>query len=296
MPDETGTTTEETTTATVETTAVAPKVLDFLEADGSFKPGWVEALTPEDFRNPGDQIAYRSVGGIKDVLKQLAHQNRTIQKQGKGILPLGEKATPTEVEIYRRSMGIPEAPEGYNVRAPEGLADYYDDEGMRETLAAFHAANLAPAQVKAVMDIDAKRLKDGIAAQEAAAATARAETETALKELWGEKFEPNLRLANRVIAETVPDEDKEAVLALIGNSVPVATWIAKLGEAFLEDTVVNTDGDRPGTATSEIERLESTPGYADGTLRRTDRKKHDEIVARLATLYACKYPEPAATT
>jgi len=66
--------------------------------------------------------------------------------------------------------------------------------------------------------------------------------------------------------------------------------------AFLEDKPVNTDGERAGGLTSEIDRLQATPGFGSGELKRTDRKKHDEIVARLATLYARKFPQPAATT
>lgn len=273
-----------------------PKVLDFLEADGSFKEGWVEALTPEDYRQMADKRVYGSVNGLKAALKQLAYQNRIIQDKGKGFLPLKEDATPTEVELYRQAMGIPAEPEGYNIQAPADLADYYDDEGLKETLAAFHAAHMTPAQVKAVMEIDAKRLKDGIEAQKVAETEARAETESALKELWGEKFEGNLRLANRVIAETWSEEDQKDVLKVIGNNVTIAAGFAKLGEAFLEDTVVNTDGDRPGTATSEIERLEATPGYASGELRQKNRKEHDRIVERLTMLYARKFPEQAATT
>jgi len=304
MPDETETTVESTTTETpgevttteVETTEPTPIVRDFLEDDGTFKDGWADVLTPEDFRNAGDKIAYGAVGSVKDALKQLAHQNRLIQKQGKGVMPLGETPTPTEVEIYRRAMGIPDDPEGYNVQVPEGMADYYDADGFKETVAALHGANLTPAQVKAVMDIDVKRLKDGIEAQKTADAAARQETETVLKELWGDKFDTNLLLANRVIAENVADEDKEAVLAIIGNDVRVAALFAKLGEAFLEDTAVNTDGERVSGLSGEIDRLEATPGFADGTLKRTNRKEHDRIVARLATLYARKYPEPAATT
>jgi len=60
MAEETEATTEveETTeqeTTEQETTTTEPEVLAFLNPDGTFKEGWVEALTPEDFRTPADK-------------------------------------------------------------------------------------------------------------------------------------------------------------------------------------------------------------------------------------------------
>jgi len=294
MAEETETTEVEETTE--QETTTEPKALDFLEPDGTFKDGWVEALTPEDFRTPADKLAYDSVNGLKSVLKQLAHQNRTIQKQGKGVMPLGKEPTATEVELYRAAMGIPETPEGYEVGAPEGLADYYDEGALKDFAKMFHDANLTPAQAKAVMALDEKRIRAGIEEAEAAEAAAADETEAALRKEWGTDFEPNMRLANRVVAETVPQEMTEEILATIGNDANVVKLFAKLGEAFLEDKVVSTDEERPSSLTSEIERLQATPGYANGELRRTNRKEHDRIVARLAVLYGRKFPEPAPTT
>jgi len=287
-------TTEETTT---EETVTEPLVADFLNPDGTFKEGWVEALTPEDFRSAGDKLVYGTVSGLKDALKRLAHQQRTIRKQGKGVMPLGKEPTATEVELYRAAMGVPETPEGYNIETPEGLGEYFDDAMIKESGKVYHDAHLTPAQVTAIVDLDAKRLREGIEEQEALAATAREETEEALRKEWpGETYDEKLRLANRVIAENVSEEDEEAVLAIIGNDVKVAKLFAKLGAAFLEDKTVSTDGGQPSTVTSEIDRLQVTPGYANGELRRTNRKEHDRIVARLAVLYARKFPEPAPTT
>jgi len=274
-------------------------VLEFLEADGTFKEGWVEALTPEDFRTAADKVAYGSVNSLKAVLKQLAHQNRTLQahrKEGKGIIPLGKEPTATELELYRAAMGVPQTPDGYKVKVPEGLGEYYDEQGMKDALKALHALHLSPAQVAGVMGLDEKRLRDGIEENEQTAANARAECETALREEWGENYDAKVRLANRVIAENVPQEDEVAVLAVIGNDVKVARLFAKLGEAYLEDKVISTDEEPPSSVTSEIDRLQATPGFANGELKRTNRKEHDRIVARLDVLYGRKFPEAAATT
>lgn len=296
MPDETDTTvaseTDTTTASTTETT-VAPTMRDFINDDGTFKEGWKAALVPEDFRQ---RKVYDVFTDIKGLMKQLGHQDKLIGAQGKGILPLGPTPTPTEVEVYRKAIGVPETPEGYGFQVPEGLADYYDDAAVAETLKAFHDANLTPGQVAAVMALDAKRIRDGIKEQEEAEVNARAEAEATLRQDWGEKFDENLRLANRVVAENVAEEDKEELLALIGNNVMVAKLFATLGTAYLEDTVTSTDSERATGITSEIDKLEATPGYATGELKRTNRKEHDRIVERLAFLYKRKYPNPAPTT
>ncbi|MBA7584857.1 hypothetical protein ES708_26823 [subsurface metagenome] len=241
-----------------------PKATDFLNEDGTFKPGYIDALVPEDLRK---SAVYAAAPNLKDALKMLGHQERQIGKQGKGIMPLGENPTATDVEMYRKAMGIPETPEGYKVEVPEGLGDYYDEAVMKDTLAAFHAAHLTPGQVAAVIALDAKRLQAGIKEQGEAEAGARAEVEAALREEWGEKYDGNLRLANRVIAENVADADKDEILAVIGNDAKIARLFAKLGAAFLEDKPVNTDGERPSGIQSEIDRLEATPGFVNGELK-----------------------------
>jgi len=272
---------------------VEPKVTDFLDETGTFKDGWKDALVPEDLRG---RKVFDAVPDLRAVLKLLAHQEKFLGSQGKGIMPLGENPTATELEMFRKSLGIPDTPEGYKVEVPEGLGDYYDEAVMKETLKGLHALHLTPKQVAGVVALEAERLRAGIKEQEQSEAAARDDTEAALKEIWGADYEKNLRLANRIIAENVSDEEKDGLLALIGNSVPVARLFAKLGEAHLEDKVVSTDVERPGSASSEIERLEATPGYASGELKRTNRKEHDRIVARLAVLYGRKFPEPAAAT
>jgi len=290
MADETTTTTDTTNTTT---TITEPKVTDFLDETGTFKDGWKDALVPEDLRG---RKVFDAVPDLRAVLKLLAHQEKFLGSQGKGIMPLGENPTATELEMFRKSLGIPDTPEGYKVEVPEGLGDYYDEAVMKETLKGLHALHLTPKQVAGVVALEAERLRAGIKEQEQSEAAARDDTEAALKETWGADYEKNLRLANRIIAENVSDEEKDGLLALIGNSVPVARLFAKLGEAHLEDKVVSTDVERPGSASSEIERLEATPGYATGELRRKNRREHDRIVARLAVLYGRKFPEPAAAT
>ena len=291
MPDET---VESVVEETNTDAAVEPKATDFLNEDGTFKEGWLGALVPEDLR---DRKVYKTTPDIRSALKLLAHQEKFLGSQGKGIMPLGEKPTPTDLEMYRKAMGIPETPDGYKVEVPEGLGDYYDETVMKETVKGLHALHLTPAQVSGVMALEAGRLRAGIKEQEESEANAHKETETVLREDWGEKFEENLRLANRVIAENVAEEDKDEILALIGNNVKVSKLFAKLGEAYLEDRSVNTDGERPSGIQSEIEKLEATPGYADGKLRQTNRKEHDRILARLQQLYKRRFPEgsPAAT-
>ena len=290
MADETTTTTDTTNTTT---TITEPKVTDFLDETGTFKDGWKDALVPEDLRG---RKVFDAVPDLRAVLKLLAHQEKFLGSQGKGIMPLGENPTATELEMFRKSLGIPDTPEGYKVEVPEGLGDYYDEAVMKETLKGLHALHLTPKQVAGVVALEAERLRAGIKEQEQSEAAARDDTEAALKEIWGADYEKNLRLANRIIAENVSDEEKDGLLALIGNSVPVARLFAKLGEAHLEDKVVSTDVERPGSASSEIERLEATPGYANGELKRTNRKEHDRIVARLAVLYGRKFPEPQTAT
>ena len=262
-----------------------PNVMEFLDETGAFKEGYLDALVPEDLR--GSKV-YGTAKDIRALLKLAGHQARQIGKQGKGVLPLGDSPTETDLAMYRQGMGIPETPEGYNFEVPEGLAEQYDDKMVKEMLATFHAANLSPVQVKAIVDLDAKWMREGTEENAKAAGAAKKETEAVLRDEWGQDYAANLALANRVVAERIPEGDREDVLAAIGNDPRFIRLFADLGRAYLEDVPIMAEANRRDSMAAEIERLRAEPGYADGKMKREER---DKITARLNLLYQRQYPE-----
>ena len=68
--------------------------------------------------------------------------------------------------------------------------------------------------------------------------------------------------------------------------------LSKVGDFYNEDGSIRTEVnfDAP-TLEKQIEQLRATPGFANGELKRTDRKRFDEIKQQLDALYKKRYPD-----
>ena len=269
MPDESGTTVAPPAAPAAGTTPAPTIIVDggqppappaeppvpvtsFLDEAGVLQEGWLEALVPEDFRGRRVFSTFTDVAGM---MKQLGHLDLLVSRQGKGIMPLSEDATPTERELYYEALGRPKKADDYEIPTPEGLEDYYDEGLLKEAREALHGAGLTQAQVDAVMALDAKRITDGIAQSEQADDAARKEAEETLRKKWGDAYDERKALANRMIGENVAAEDEEKVLEVIGNNPYVADFLANIGKKFMEGKLVTPDAVPEGAMTPAEAKL-----------------------------------------
>jgi hypothetical protein len=248
----------ETTAAPGEGTTPASEqvnVGEFINEDGSFREGWQNALVPEDLRGLGE---YKSVTDIRSALKQLGTLSRL--KGRKGIIPPGEDATASELDVFYEALGRPKTPDDYKVEIPDDLKEFYDEKDLAEARSALHKAGLNQKQVAAVIALDAKRLSEGRAKLEGDTTVAREVAEKALRTKWGDAYEEKLHVANRVIAENA-GANKDAFLAKYGNDPLVAELLAEVGSKFMEGKIINTDSSStkmtPGEAKLRLSELAS---------------------------------------
>jgi len=235
------------------------KPTDYFDGDGLFTGDW-KTLIPEDLR--GLKV-YDSFSDLPGLLKHVGHQDRLIGRQGKGVMPPGDDALPSEVDAFYKAIGRPDKPDEYTFEVPEEVAAFYDEATLTDAKKAFHKAGLTPKQAKILVDLDVDRVKQREAHLVEQAKTDRETAEAALREAWGASYDERLALANRMIADNVAEDKRDPLLKAIGNDPHVAEFLATIATKFMEDGVI--DGTRP-----EI----PTPAEAQG--------KMDELIAEQA--------------
>ncbi len=225
----------------------------WVNPDGTFAQGWLEKL-PQDLRaNPSLTV----LPSIEAMAKSYVETKGLV---GKKLEVPGEGAAPEVVAAWRKTLGVPEAAEGYlgdaKTLRPEDFPEkLWDGEGEKKFLALAHKHNLTPAAVKDIIGFHA----GGIKAQLEAGAAQEGEVLKAelgkLHQAWGKDFDGNLNLASRV-AQTVglaPDH------AIFTNSDVVQAF-AKLGKLFSEDKLVTGEARGMGGSITERIREISDPG------------------------------------
>jgi hypothetical protein len=169
--------------------------------------------TPTEFKwNEGwrAEIAARLAGDNKDLIpkyqKQLEQhldpvslfkQNVELRKKmdsGELKKPLSDKPTPEELAAYRKSNGIPETPDKYDIK-PDGVwAEEDNKEGFNGILKLAHDNHYTPKQAKALVDHMAKGYQGAIDALAERDASEKSETEEVLRKDFGPDYKPNMNL------------------------------------------------------------------------------------------------------
>jgi hypothetical protein len=219
---------------------------------------WRDALPADlrdaarNFRLPGD-----AVKAARDLR----------QKLSTAITVPGDRATPEEIAAFRKRIGVPDSPEGYEVRGPalpEGIDATAASAAQADFLRAMHAAGAPPAAVQAALDWYWGHAGKAAPADPRSAATAAREADAALREAWGHDYDEKLALARRTIADYGGEEFAvQLERSGLGNSVSLARALADLGSYRAEDAWFGGPGAgaRNGSADARLHELMSRPDY-----------------------------------
>lgn len=122
-------------------------------------------------------------------------------------------STPEQVAEYRKSMGIPETPEGYFDKLPEGLVLGNDDKkDLGDFVKAMHEKNVPPDAMASALSVYHKAKQDTAQARYEFDRQARDTTEDALHQEWGQEYRDNINRINNLFAGHLPDTIREAFL------------------------------------------------------------------------------------
>jgi hypothetical protein len=297
------TTPEETSQApeAAEPTITAPQET-YVNSDGSFKDGWQTHLVPQDMYKR-NKMTLDGMKSVEDLLTHINNQDLTISRQGKGIFPPGEDAKEFEIKAFHKAIGVPDTPDGYTLNIPEEVQKYYqDDELMGEAKVVMHRLGVTPKQFAGIMALDAKRMQQAEQAMEAdpesffweafqkAGPVMAEKAEKALREKWGDNYDARMQLANAAITENTPDnEEREELLALVGNNPQVADMLATIYQKHhTESHGIDTSlgyGAQYMNIDQQIQALQRDTDYTDG---KKNPARHKKLVEDVQKLYEKK--------
>jgi hypothetical protein len=195
---------------------------------------------------------YSSAEAALDAL--VAAQNKI--SSGGLKAPLSEDPTPEELKAWRAENGIPETPEGYEIKIPEGLD--VDEKGIEGAKKLALEKNIPPAHLQALTEYQFQLREQAILEQQTADATYREQAEESLREEWGSEFKLNKNMINGLL-DTAPEGVKGQLLGgrladgtVLANDPKVLRWLASLArEVNPTATVV------PGSGTNSVQAIES---------------------------------------
>jgi hypothetical protein len=228
---------------------------------------------PEELR---DAAALKKFNDPGALAKSYVELEKKIGQRG--VTVPGEGAAPEEIAAYRKALGVPEKPDGYGLKVPEGVPEHAWNEASGTLLSNWaHDLALTPAQAQGLAERYAKMVADH-AQQEAVA------TEEALRGEWGALYDRKVAAAARATKELLGPE-AAAVLAEAGlsNNVHLLRALNRIGEAISpHDGSAGMGGGGAPSADprAEIKALKASPAYEDAL-----HPAHRETVARITQLY-----------
>jgi len=212
----------------------------------------------------------------------------------------GKDASAEEWARYRKAIGVPEKPDGYNfdtaVEVPEGFER--DAEFESQMLGVMHEAGLTPEQVAKVGQAFVSHQGERFQSELSNAQNAKAEAQKILKREWGSAYDAKIRGAN-VALDVLFGENKTMIATtrladgtMLGVHPAFVRAMAKVGEDYEEHNIHGV-GDRkrmtmtPQEAAQELAKLEGDSEFQQA-LYNVDDPGHARAVQRRNDLYAMK--------
>lgn len=181
---------------------------------------------------------------VEGILKSYQAMEQLLGKKAQAIVPPNEKSTPEEIAEYRKAIGVPDAPEGYNLKPeqlPEGIT--WDDNVAKRAAELAHKHNVPAAAMQEFMKFDMERaaLMNQAAARmiETQLETGRAE----LQKVWGDKMPEKIELARRAAVTAGVDPSSQGFV-----DPQVVKAIVNLAEKLSDDKLVA--GDQTGVSST----------------------------------------------
>ena len=216
---------------------------------------WKSSL-PSDLANDPTIAQFKDV---ESLAKTVVHQ----QKQMGSRIPL-PKTDDEYKELYGK-LGRPDEPAGYEMKVPEGMDAYFNENIMGEFRNVAHNIGLSQNQVNALMEYQASMVTAEIDNQPSILAAQKEETESVLKQEWGIDYDKNIRAAQRALQVYGDPEIMELMNTTAGNNPAVVKLFARLGAEVTEDMTQNTQNNNLATsrldAQDEISDIYSNPEH-----------------------------------
>lgn len=178
----------------------------FADDSGKFASDWTTKL-------PDTLGEYRAMAAQYPDLGTLlkSHRDNMAAARSKGLKLPGEHATDDERQQFaaelRKVRGVPEAPDAYDIPAPEGLPEGLDwKAATAEFRAVAHELGLTPQEAQRLAQFDQQRTAAAQAQQKAMRDQIIAADQAEIRNRWGEQANAVLAEARQAAAEYLPAE------------------------------------------------------------------------------------------
>lgn len=232
-------------------------------------PAAQAAYWPEDWRQnmAGSDEKELAQAGRYASPKDVWNKARALEKRlsaGELRPVLGKDAKPEEVAEYRAAMGIPEAPDKYDLGNDMTISEA-DKPLIAKLFSAAHGTNQTTEQVKASVKAYREIQTEAREALQEKDSQTRDSAADALRSEWGPDFRRNINLINGLLDGAGSQSVKDAVLdarlpdgTKFGNSPEVMKLL--VGLALVQNpagvVVPGGSGDQAASIDSEIGKIE----------------------------------------
>ncbi len=163
-----------------------------------------------------------------------------------------ETSTAEEKSSFYKSLGVPEGPEGYEIKDVPGNINRNEDAELALKGVAF-AGNCPKATFEAIVKAFYQRESEALIAS-------KTEGEALLQEEWSKpgQYKANIEIMTRAVDEFFSDESKAIFEATgIGNHPAIVKDLHNIGLKMLSDTLIK--GTTPGESPEDKDWKPSSP-------------------------------------
>ena len=243
--------------------AEAPKKAEVHEkAEVSEAPGEAEAA-PVSWRESIEDPQLRRFASRYTGPADLAKSALDFRQKLSSIVGVpGDGAGTQERESYRKAVGIPESPGGYDVALPDGVdLDAEGQDRVERFLGAVHSAEATSKMVRAALDWYFTEAADFVAADERKTKAEADALMATLRKEWGADYDANLEIAKRA-ADSFAGTDILVRLERETGDAKLIKMFAEICRRMGEDSIGPSLGDdRRQTLEEERDSLMKTPDY-----------------------------------
>jgi hypothetical protein len=214
--------------------AAAEPVVSYINEDLSLKEGWRNSLVPEDLREESvfKDMEKNPALKVQDVFKMLGGLQKVIGK--KGLIQPTDSSTPSEWDMFYKTLGRPDKADGYKLEYPKELATIFPEDADDKKEFMEHAFKNGKTQKQAQADYDFYNgiVKRGIAKQ----AQDKTNATTQLKEELGVAFNDYIGWGKRLVGENAEGEHKDNLLAKFGDDPDLIKFLGNIGKKLFSES------------------------------------------------------------
>lgn len=242
------------------------------------------ALPPDILKQFPTLSKFKSV---PDLAKSYAESEKLL---GRSIRIPDEKATPEERAAFNQKLGVPEKPEGYEFKRPDGVPI---DENLEASFRKFaHERGISKATAEGLYDWFVEQAQGLI--ENAGAQSEKWQNE--LRNEWGYAFDRNVKLASHALGHLIafagdtPDENHPLIKLLnethLDDHPAMVRFFHKLAPKFGEDSLIEADtGPSETDIQSAKDEMSELKADRKGAYWNVNHPGHKEAVARVNRLY-----------